>query len=1042
MKQIKNMKKKRFVALIGTAMLTSFACSAYAHNFEAYSAENKEDASINYLLTKIANIAGRVTGQNGEPLAGVTVQVKGTALKTTTDNDGRFTINNVTANQTLVFSYVGYDSQEIQIGNQSTINIKLKESVSGLDEIVIIGYQSVKKRDLTGANTLISNKEANKITGGSVAETLQGLAPGVSVRNGGAPGQNAIIEIRGVGSFLDRNPLYVIDGMIADANSTINNNDIESIQILKDASAAAIYGSRAGNGVVIITTKKGKEGPAEISFSGKYSVQQIPKTWDLMNATEYAAIKKQAYINSGKVVPANISTAFNPNNNTDWQDATLGTGYVQDYNLGISGGGNNSRYLISGSYFKNKGVVTGYDFDRASLRINTEGKRGRFKVGENLLISHTNDRRPQGINPFYDMVTMLPIIPIQGNAYKTATNPSGYGIGTDDAVTYAFNPIAVNDLRKRNNTYSKIVGNGYVDFEVTKWLNYKFNAGLEASFDYLNVVRKPGVWQYRQSPESSFIDDYRQTFINTLLEHTLNFNKSFGKHNINGVVGFTQQEISNRGTGANRLDISSYDGNYLTTIGSATGIQTNSGGVSNLYRLQGILSRVNYNYEDKYLLTASYRRDSDSRFGDDFRSGNFPSVAAAWRISKEKFFNVKWVSDLKLRASYGELGIVTIPAFQYLGLLNQSPIAIFGPNQTPNGGATQARLFNPDLRWETRISKNIGFDANLFNDKLTLTFDAYNSLSKNALVQVPLALYLGNLGGDPYVNAASIRNKGIEVSATYRNTNNAVKWDISGNFTTINNKVESIYAEKGVDYLQMGNTRSTVGRSIGEWYVLQTNGLFQSQTEINNYKGKNGQVIQPNAKPGDVKFVDLNGDGAINDDDRAYSGSPWPTLQTGAQFNASYKGFSLNMQFVGVFGLTVYNDVRRSLDSYDNSNFRKGVSPWSTTNTNTSDSRLGLLDGDAGLIDNARSNSDRWLENGSYFRLRNLEIGYDLPKTLLGKAKVKSARLYVSGQNLFTITKYSGLDPDIVGSNIQERGLDNGNWPSSRIYSFGVQCNF
>ncbi|QMU31228.1 SusC/RagA family TonB-linked outer membrane protein [Adhaeribacter radiodurans] len=1002
-------------------------------------------------------VTGTVSGAGGEALPGVTVLVKGTTNGTTTDANGSYSIG-IPAGQengTLTFSFIGYTSQDVVINNRTTVNITLAEDTKALQEVVVIGYQTVRKQDLTGAVSVINPAAANRVATNSVAESLQGLAPGITVRNSGAPGQMARIEVRGAASFANTDPLYVIDGMIADANTTINNNDIESIQVLKDASAAAIYGARAANGVVIITTKQGKEGPAKVSLSARYGIQRIPKRYDVMNSTEFATMQSTQYENSGQTPPASIGSAFNPNINTDWQDEVMRTGNVQDYNLSLSGGSKTGTYLISGSYFTNKGVLIGNSFERATLRVNTRSTKGRITFGENMVLSNSNTKDIPGtntteINPFYNAPQMLPIIPVRDPSYINSTNPAGWGFGRVDAVTYVSNPVAIADLNPRKFNYAKLVGNAFVDVKIADWLTYRFNTGAEVSFDYYNEIRKVGVWEFNAAPRNSSIDEDRSRYLNLLFENTLNFNKTFGVHSINGVVGVTQQHVTRENTSGGRSDLQIYNNNYFTTIGSASGTSVAGGGRPIDYRLYGYLGRIIYSYNDKYLLTLTGRIDQDSRFGSNYRTGYFPSVAAGWRISKESFFNVDWVTDLKINASYGELGIVTQGSYDYTAFINNSPRAIFGPNQTPFVGSTQAQVVNENLKWEERVVRNIGIDAGFFNNSLIVSLEGYNSLSNDNLLQLPVAGYLGNLRGDPFINAGSIRNKGIEFSATYRNSNQALKWDISGNFTTIKNVVEDVGNQgEGINYIQSGNTRTQVGRSLGEWYVIQTDGLFQTQEEVNNYVNSAGLKIQPNAKPGDVKFIDQNGDGTINANDRTFRGSPWPKLQTGAQFNASYKQFSLNLQLIGVFGNKLYNDVRRALDSYQQTNFRSDISPWSPTNTNTEDPRI-ALNTEQSIIDNNRGDSDRWLENGSYVRLRNVELGYNVPAALLGRAGLQNARFFISGQNLFTITKYSGLDPDVVGNpdpniartRILERGVDLGNWPASRVFSFGVQCDF
>lgn len=979
----------------------------------------------------------------GESLPGVTVLEKGTSNGTVTDMDGNYSIQVSGSEASLLISFIGFTTLDIPVMGRSIIDLEMEENFDDLDEVVVIGYQTIRKKDLTGAAAVVRTENSNKILAATVGETLQGLAPGVSVRTGGAPGQAPQVEIRGVASFINSSPLYVIDGMIADANPTFNANDVETIQILKDASAAAIYGSRAANGVIIITTKQGAKGAARVSASVKYGVEQLPQGYDMMNNVDFAEMQRRQFTNSGLTPPSSVSTQFDPSINTDWYKEGTRMGNSQDYNVTLSGGAENSSYLISGSFFKNKGVLIGTDFERVAFRINTRNKKGRVTFGENVVFTNSVSRSPGTGNSFYDMPQLLPVIPVQGDRFISQANPDGWGKGTTDAVTYAWNPVAVNAINSLRSNFAKIVGNAYVDVDITDALVYRFNAGAELSFDHNKSMRRAGEWHFNQPAAPTNIIENRGLFSSFLLEHTLNFNKTINKHVFNGVVGHSQQHTKMEILSAGRTDLQSFDGIYLNTVSSATGEAIADGFIPQQYIISGYLGRVNYTYAGKYLLTLTGRYDSDSRFGEGNRSRFFPSIAGAWRIGDESFFESSVISDLKLRASYGELGIVTVGSWDYIGFLNSNPRAIFGPDQAAYVGATQARLANPNLGWERRMSQNFGFDAGFFDDSFTISAEYYNSLSKDVLVNLPIAWYLGNLGGEPAVNAASIRNTGIEVEATYRSRKNEFKWDVSGNFTTIRNRVVDIgNLGEGVNYIQTGITRTQLGRSLGEWYVLKTDGLFQSQEEVDNYRSSDGQVIQPFAKPGDVRFVDINGDGEINQEDRTFLGSPWPTLQTGAQFNASYKNFSFNMQWIGVFGHQIMNGVRRQLDSYQNTNFRNDLNPWSPNNTNTTDPRIGFSVGDPGLIDNARLESDRWLEDGSYVRLRNLEIGYNFLPTVMQRWNVQNARVFISGQNLLTFTKYSGLDPDVTGNGILERGFDNGNWPASRIYSVGFQLEF
>ena len=988
-------------------------------------------------------------------ISSVTVQVKGTKIATQTDQNGNFKIN-VLPNGTLVLSSVGYTSQEVSVNNQPVINVQLQPSTAEINDVVVIGYQTVRRKDLTGANSVVNVENSNKIIGNSVAEQLQGQTPGVTVRTGGAPGQDAQIEIRGVANFTNAQPLFVIDGMIADANSTVNTDDIASIQVLKDASAAAIYGSRAANGVIIITTKKGKSGPSKITFSAKYGIQQIPKKWDVMGAAQYLQTVKTQYSNSGAVLPSGIQDQLNnPTTNTDWQNAYDRTGYSQDYNLAISGGSDNGTYLISGSYYKNQGVLIANSFERVSLRVNTEAHKGRLTVGENMLLSNTDGTNPGGgVNAFYEGATAVPVIAVKGSNYiDPITNLQGFGFGTNNLSNYSTNYVAVAALDKQNYNFSKLIGNGYVDFKFTNWLSYRFNAGAEVSFDYHTEKRDSGIWRYADQLPSTSIYNDRETFTNFLVEHTLNFNKTFGEHAINGVVGYSYQQYKTEYTDASRLNLTTVGGNTYTTISSALGVPSADGGISEFYRLQGYLGRINYSYKDKYLFTTSGRIDQDSKFGANYRTGDFYSLAGAWRISKEGFFHSNIINDLKLRASYGQLGFSEslqdlAGSFPSLSYINANQRAVYGVNQTPVVGESEAILSNPNLRWEQRNETNIGADATILNNHIVITADIYSNISKGVLINVPLPFFLGSDNNDYNTfateNAASLKNRGIELSIMYKNYNRPFKWDISVNGTTIQNRVISVGNQgAGINYIESTDfIRSEVGHPMAAWYMLKTDGIFQTQQQIDSYVDKNGQKIQPDAKPGDIKYIDVNGDGQINNDDRSFVGSPWPKFQGGLQFNGTYKQFSINVQFVTVLGYKIYDDIKRVLDGYATlNNFRKDLSPWTPTNTNTSDSRLGLAT-DPGINDNNFPESERWLESGSYFRLRNVELSYIIPKGVLRGVGFTSTHVFVSAQNLFTITKYKGQDPDLGSSDINSRGFDAGNWPSSRIISFGVTGEF
>jgi TonB-linked SusC/RagA family outer membrane protein len=1019
-----------------------------------------------FFLTSVSlyaqqTVSGVIRTENGEALPGATILVDGTNTAALSDVDGKFSIA-AQNGQTLRVTYIGYQNGEIKVTDQLSYTITLQEDAKNLEEFVVIGYQSVRRTDLTGATGVIDTKNTSRRIARSVPEALQGMSPGVSVRNGGAPGQEAVVNIRGLSTlFWNASPLYVIDGMLADANTTVNPNDVETIQILKDASAAAIYGSRAANGVIIITTKKGKEGAMQVAASARFGLSSLHRKWDMMNASEYVDMNRRAYQAAGYALQPSVVN-YNGAVNTNWSDELLQTGTIQDYNISLSGGGKDSKYLISGSFFGDEGVLKARDFQRASLRINTEASRGKFTFGENLMVSSTERNTPfQGGfaegNSWYDMWTSLPIIPVQSADLVSTSNPGGWGYGSFNARSFSRNQAAINDITKTTFNFFKVLGNAYMDFKILNGLSYRFNAGLETSFDKTTDLRKEGLWYWNQSPEFSSIGQTRAQFLSYLFEHTLNFNHTFGKHTINGVVGYTQQTIRNDNVGGRRLQLGVYGGDYFTTINAASGGMSATGTESQTL-INSALGRLNYNYAEKYYLTFTFRADKDSRFSPAHRTGYFPSAAASWKISNEKFFRSDIISELKLRGSYGILGSANLSNYQYTGFLNQAPRAVFGSGQTEFPGATQARLVYEDLKWEQKATTNIGADMTLFNNKLSVTVDAFRSVTKDVLLSLPLPSYIGNLQGDPLVNVGSIENKGVELEIAYRQTSGKFTWSVAPNFSVIRNKVLAL-GNLGIDeetgqprnYIQSGNTRSQVGRAIGEYYLIQTDGIFQNDEEVQSHKAQ-----AKYAKPGDIRYVNRVDQGTnddINDRDRTFSGNPWPKLTSGLILNGTYGGLSLNIQFYGSFGQKLYNDVLRDIDGMGYSNYRSDINPWTPNNTNTEDPRLGVsyatgaagdpASADLGIVSNVRGNTNRWLENGSYLRLRNVELAYSIPENVTKKIALSNARVYVSAQNLLTVTKYRGLDPDVVGANANlEPGVDLGGYPSTRIISVGLNLGF
>ena len=993
-------------------------------------------------------ITGTVTDANSEPLVGVNVLVKGTTTGAITDIDGNFSVSGKKGS-TLVFSYIGMLTQEV-VYKGTALRVVMKDDSKALEEVVVIGYQTVKKSDLTGAVAVVDTKEMKKSAAGTLVSQMQGLATGINVRSSGRAGEDASIEIRGVGSLSNNSPLWVIDGMITDPGVDFNPADAESIQILKDASAAAIYGSRAANGVIIVTTKKGTKGPMKVNVSVKETLEWSPK-FDLMNAAEYIKYNDIAYNEAIKDGIATVnSTQKHSQYDTNWQDEVLKTALVQDYNVSLSGGGDSGSYFVSAGYYNNDGVSYGNTFDRYSFRVNTQGKKGWFSFGENLAYSLTNTD-PNQTNTYNDFLRMMPTIPIYDE-----NNPGGYGYG--DAAkynTFGVNPIAREDLEYRHFRQNRLNGSLWLEFKPFEFLSYKFNGGIDLYFYENSWFRGEGNWTQNQEHRDPESQKARDNTYNMLIEHTLNFNKDFGKHHVDAVVGTTYQHHEWEGLWASRLNFPmTGNGDYFTVLNAGQSNQQNSNSISENAMIS-YLGRANYVYDDKYYLTATFRRDGTSRLAKENRWGNFPSFSGAWRISKEEFFDVPWINDLKIRGNWGRLGNSSIGDWDYIGTINQSIVTVFGGAIVP--GSTQVKLVNAGLVWETKETVNVGYDASFLNQRLTVSAEYYNSKTSDVLAETPIAISTGNQGGSPWKNAASLRNKGFEFTFGWKDQISGFKYSALLNVTTMDNEDLSLGRDGSErNFIDSGQARTEPGRSLAEFYLRKTDGIFRTQEEIDNYVTKGNHVPGPNEdkvpagtpimiegkRPqlGDVKYLDLNDDGQITDIDRDYCGSPWAKMQMSLVLNAEWKNFDFSMMWNGQFGNKIYNVSRWQGRLFaDNSNyirFEKGEEPYQV-NPNSNTPRI--IYGD---FRNSRD-ADRFLENGSYFRMKNISIGYNFKQKWLTNLGVEKLRLFATGSNLITITGYSGLDPDFKGANsVWNSGTDSFAYPNTRSVMFGLDLTF
>ena len=994
----------------------------------------------------LAPISGRVTDEKGEALPGVTVLVKGTSNGTSTNANGEFTLD-APAGSTLVFSSVGYVSQEVAVTGP-TLAVALRQDVQQLGEAVVVGYLTQSRAEVTGSVATVSAQDVRRAPVASVGEAIQGRLPGVQVANSGAPGQAPVVNIRGLGTLggASSSPLYIIDGLWIEPTSSagrdINPADVESVQVLKDASALAPYGVSGANGVIIITTRKGKSGTPSITFNANGGVQNLVRRLDLTGAARWAEINRQAYANAG-LAPQPYAANPPAGIDTDWQDEFFKQGSVQDYNLGFSGGGPNSNFNISGGYFNQEGTVQGPKFERYTFRVNTGFNRGRLKVGENLLLTRANQTRVNG-TPFIDVVRMLPVTPVYD-----PTIPGGFGIGTDNAITFGTNPIALQKLLNDTGLSNRLLGNVYGEVPLFDFLRYRLNLGLEYHGFRDRQKRAYGIWRRNDATTPSYFGESQGTELFGQVENTLTFDQSFGEHNLTVVGGYSRQRRSfdftrgvNFGYGTGPTYYWALDaGNQTPQVIGSSYVQA----------LESFFGQLTYDYAGRYLATAAYRRDGSSRFAEGRKWGNFWAGSVGWRLSKEAFMqNLTGISDLKLRASYGSLGNQYLTgayggSYLYQGFINTNANYVLGTSQAIQNGAIQTTLAS-NIRWEQRRTQNYGFDLGLLENRLRFSADYYISQTVDALIQPNLPLTSANAGALPYENLGKLENRGFEFVLGYSDDRKPFRYGITGNLTTIRNKVLDLNSgtTEGTapNFLVSGPnsiTRTEVGYEIGSFYLYQFDGIYQT-----------GDNIPAGLQPGDVRYRDTDGSGTIDDKDRVHVGRIFPKIQYGLNLTAGYGGFDLAAFFQGVHGNDVFNVDKYWLDrTDDNGNYRADFDPWTPANPSTTTPRAiisGATPGSPSAIaagNNARFNSTRWLESGSYLRLKNLQIGYSLPKALLERSKyVASLRIYATGQNVFTATKYTGFDPETVGSGSLARGVDEGSYPNLRSFTLGIQAGF
>lgn len=976
-------------------------------------------------------LRGRVVNEQGNGLAGASVNIRNTEMGAIANEAGEFTLQIPNPQAILIISYQGMQTLEVPAGTETsrTFVLKADQQRDLLDEVVVIGYQTVRKADLTGAVSVFNPSDMkNTIVTGSVGDAL-GTLPGVTVRTSGQPGSEGKVEIRGTGTFGSSTPLYVVDGVVSGANRDFNYNDIESIQVLKDASAAAIYGSRAGNGVIIITTKKGKAGKMKIDLTSRATSQWLPR-YNLTNREQWVGLNDLAFSN------ANRAPANHFDGNTDWQDEVFQTGWLQDHNIAFSGGGEQSRYYVSANYQSNTGATIGTKSERISLRSNMQASRElapwlRFTVGENLGISNYSIDE-LNTNPITDVWRMLPTIPVR-DPNNEAKGGFGFGDGSRD-VTFGTNPFAKEEFEDSRNSNLRVRGNVFSELDLFSHFKYRINLGFNLSNDKHRFLRKEGYWTYNQPYDPSSLNKNQAQYRNLVFDNTLEYNQTFGRHDISAVIGTSYQTSEYEQVWGTKNDVLVTADGYFTQLDAAL-TNPKTGSFMDQEKLFSIFGRVNYSFADKYLFSFTMRRDESSKFHPDYSVGYFPSVAAGWRISEESFFNVPWINDLKIRANYGILGTSNIGPWDWVSFITVFPQAVFGVDQEVVTGMTQIKLANSNLKWEEMSQFNAGFDALAFDNRLSFSADYFRKETKDVLTPMQILMVTGNNGGNPVVNAATLLNTGAEIALEWRDKAGAFEYSLGVNGSYLENEIVEL--GYGRDEFTQWDTKSRVGHPIGDWFLIKTNGIFKTEAEVQAHTNSHGDVIQPNAKPGDIRYIDFNNDGQITDADRQYVGGSIPKWELGMNWGLAYNGFDLQLQFAGSFGFKSFNGPRSGYDRFDdNSNYRADYDPWTPENPNAKDPRP-IYDDSR----NARGNQDRWLEDGGYLRVKQMALGYNLPKSLLGNS-LSVVRVYVNAQNLITFTSYSGLDPEFLNGNIWDRSYDPGSFPNPRGITFGAQITF
>lgn len=994
-------------------------------------------------------LSGRITGAaDGQALIGATVAVKGTTQGAMTDLDGRFRLSVPGETSVLAISYTGYTAQEVTVGQQREINISLAESDAVLDEVVVVGYGSQKRSSISGSVSTITSDEIAELPILRTEQALQGRTAGVTVtQNSGSPGSTLTVRVRGTGTINNSDPLYIVDGVPVDGLDFLNPNDIESLNVLKDAASAAIYGARGANGVVLITTKTGKKNQVgKIGYDAYFGVQNTWKTANLLSAREYAILSNEAHVAAGQTPLPEFANPDALGAGTDWLGAIFQDAPMSNHQLSFTGGSEKSTYTLSGNVFDQNGIVGGEKsgFRRYTVRANgTQEVKKWLTLGTNLgFTSLTRNGLPENnefVTPLVRALNMDPVTPL-----RKANGTYAYSRYADTDITNPLNAIEQTHDRWHSD---RVVGNVFAQLQLSNNLTFRSSYSIDATFAHQNIffprfdLSNDPVLSDAPGGEKRLVNSVvvnNNTWKNWQWENVLSWHRNYGdQHDLTLVAGTSVLENYHEYNGGANTNLPSNDPKdaFISNTIDPIASQSAYGGAEES-ALQSFFGKANYAFADKYLFSAAFRADGSSRFGANNRYGYFPSVSAGWILSHEDFWRSNLVNFLKIRASWGQNGNDKFGNYDFTTVVYSGQNYTFGPGQVITNGSVALTAANPDLRWETITQTDLGIDAELFNGRLGFTGDVYQKNTSGMLYAAPVPLTAGTAA--PVRNVASVENRGLELALNYRNRDRALKYSLGGNIAFVKNKVtslgeggEPVYAGR----VQSGNsdvTKTEVGQPIGSFFGYVTDGIFQNQQEVEAAAFQN-----ENTAPGDIRFKDLNRDGQITAEDQTYIGNPSPKFTYGATLDLEFKGFDLGLFLQGSQGNDIYNATVR----YDFSYVNRPVSVlnrWTGEGSSDFEPRVNLLDPNQ----NARV-SDRFVEDGSYIRLKNVQLGYSLPKSLLQKIKFEKFRLYVSAQNLFTFTQYSGMDPEIGAyGGALNAGIDRGFYPQARVWLGGVNVIF